>query len=154
MNIESYQLEESERGTAFAFVNEGLRGSFQMGIQYQATQNPLIWNLGFGVWVDFEENGQQKRRLDDRAVLDNGNRNQVIATVIKSLFMFWEHHPDKLVFLTGSTDARTRLYRGVVNLHGLEVSDRIDFFGIDKMGNLYPYHPPGSGTEAFILRLR
>lgn len=88
MNIESYQLEASERGTAFAFVNEGLRGSFQMGIQYQVTQNPLIWNLGFGVWVDYEENDQPKRRLNDRAVLDNGNRDQVIATVIKSLFLF------------------------------------------------------------------
>lgn len=39
---------------------------------------------------------------------------KVLATVIQTIFVFFRTYPDKTLFFTGSTDARTRLYRAAI----------------------------------------
>lgn len=52
------------------------------------------------------------------AVSDNGDTEKVLATVTDALYVFFDKHPTSYVYATGSTKARTRLYRmGITRFH-------------------------------------
>ena len=70
--------------------------------------NANIYNLAFGDLNEWEE-------LDDLTVSDNQDMERVLATVIQAVLFFLETYPDKTVFFTGSTAARTRLYRAAIS---------------------------------------
>lgn len=94
----------------FEFISEGPNGQFRKTVQYLETATAGIYNLGFGV------KNELTNEIDDLIVTNNGDSQKILATVVKTLFVFTEHYPDALVMATGSTLARTRLYRmGITN---------------------------------------
>src|SRR5215216_3669282 len=94
----------------FEFVSEGPKGQFKKTVQYIETATAGIYNLGFGV------KDELTNEIDDLVVTNNGDSKKILATVVKTLFVFTDHYPDALVMATGSTLARTRLYRmGITN---------------------------------------
>lgn len=66
-----------------------------------------IYNLAFG---DIDENGE----LDDLSVSANRDMEKVLATVVQTIFVFFEMNPETTLFFQGSTPARTRLYQIVI----------------------------------------
>lgn len=60
--------------TGFSFISSGDKGDFQIGVQFTIFVEPSLYNLGFGV---LDENGE----IDDSIVLNNGDRNKILATV-------------------------------------------------------------------------
>jgi len=49
--------------------------------------------------------------IDDNVISNNGDSEKVLATVVATLYAFTDVHRDALVYATGSTKSRTRLYR-------------------------------------------
>ena len=69
-----------------------------------------FYNLGFG------DKDPITGFLSDLTVTNNGDSQKVLATVAATLYAFTENYPEATVIATGSTQARTRLYRmGITN---------------------------------------
>lgn len=88
----------------FTFLSNGPKGEIEIVVQFNATENPVIYNLAFG---NLLPNGG----VDDTIKNDNKDRNKVLATVAAAVYEFTSKYPEKLIFFTGSTPERTRLYR-------------------------------------------
>jgi hypothetical protein len=105
MKYEKYEpLLISKEAFEFKFNSIGPKGNISIVVQFIETDDPAIYNLAFG---NLLANGH----IDDFVKNDNQDRNKVLATVAASVYEFTSRYPDKLVFFTGSTPERTRLYR-------------------------------------------
>jgi hypothetical protein len=121
MNYEKYDsISGSSDSLEFEFTSEGPNGEFKKIVQFSQTNNPEIYNLGFG---DKLENGE----IDDHIRNNNQDRNKILATVATIVYEFTSKYPSKMVFFSGSTEERTRLYRMAIskNLKELETDFKI-----------------------------
>ena len=109
--------------TVFEFISEGPKGLIRKIIQFQETNQQNLYNLAFGdVNLETEE-------VDDLSVSNNGDSEKVLATVVAALYAFFDKHPDAFVYATGSTKARTRLYRMGISRFYEEISQDFDLYG-------------------------
>lgn len=67
------------------------------------------YNLGFG---DYDKD---TGLFDDKAISNNGDMRQILATVVSTLSIFFEEHPDKTVHLNGSDQTRKDYYHKLIN---------------------------------------
>jgi hypothetical protein len=105
-----YALRIDKGYKRFKFISEGPKGSILKGVQYEDTAIAGVYNLGFG------DVNMLTNEIDDLAVSNNGDSQKVLVTVAKTLFYFTDHYPNAFIYATGSTLARTRLYRiGITN---------------------------------------
>ena len=142
MKAEKYYLKSESKFTRFEFISEGPKGAIRKLIEFQETTNPDVFNLAFG---DFNH---QTQEFDDLLISDNGDTEKVLATVVNAVYTFFNKYPDLFVYATGSTKARTRLYRmGITRfydemkkdfyLYGQKGDDFVEFeIGIDYDGFL------------------
>lgn len=153
MNIQNYDLITNKDVTLFRFKSKGINGIIDKGIAYKATKNDTIYNLGFGDLV-FDPL-LKEYIIDDLIVSDNGDRNAVLATVAKSIYIFSEKYPERKVFFKGSTKSRTRLYRRAISLNLKELSETFHIFGTmkDDEGNIFnvPFDSNGN-FYGFIIK--
>ncbi len=105
MQLDKYALKAESSLTVFEFISEGPNGLIYKLIQFQDTNQPNVYNLAFG------DKNSETGELDDLAVSNNGDTDKVLATVVAALYAFFDKYPDAFVYATGSTSARTRLYR-------------------------------------------
>ena len=117
-----YEFTTSSESLRFDFISEGSR-TIRKAVIYQKLPRPAAFNL---VLVDVDEYNQ----LDDFSVSDNGDRDKVLATVIQTLFSFFEKHPHASVSFTGSTPARTRLYQAAIARELDRAHERLDIYGL------------------------
>lgn len=73
-----------------------------------STENEQIYRLVFG---DLLPNGN----IDVYGSSQNKDMELILSTVIKAIESFFVYHPEKIISFAGSTPARTRLYRAVIN---------------------------------------
>jgi hypothetical protein len=73
--------------------------------------------------------------LDDIAVNDNMDRNKILATVAFTVYEFCKCYPNKWIFFSGSTPARTRLYRMAITVNLDELQNDFAVFGVLKDSN-------------------
>jgi hypothetical protein len=107
---EIYALRIDDDYKRFKFISEGSKGAILKGVQYTTTAITGVYNLGFG---DINELTDE---IDDLVVTNNGDSQKVLVTVAKTLYYFTDHYPNAFIYATGSTLARTRLYRiGITN---------------------------------------
>ena len=107
----------------FEFVSSGPKGKILKLIQFQYVEEVGIYHLGFG-------NLLREGDFDDLSVDDNQDRNKILATVVYAVSLFGEHYSYKWIYFTGSTPARTRLYRMVISLNYNELSVDFEILGI------------------------
>ncbi len=105
MKIEKYPLKSESSFTVYEFISEGRKGVIRKLVQFQATNQPNLYNLAFG------DKDPITGQINDLAVSDNGDTEKVLATVVGALYAFFDKHPGAFVYAVGSTEARTRLYR-------------------------------------------
>jgi hypothetical protein len=104
-----YLLRADIDSKMFKFISEGPKGNIEK-IVYYTERRANIYNLSFGDYNELIND------FDDKVVTNNGDSLKVLATVAKSLYVFTDRYPDALIIATGSTFARTRLYRiGITN---------------------------------------
>ena len=94
----------------FEFESGGPKGTIKKTIEFKRlSKKANVYNLGFG---DEKLNGD----IDDLIVTGNNDSQKVLATVAFAVIKFLEKHPDKGIYATGSTKARSRLYKiGISN---------------------------------------
>ena len=108
MNYEAYPLLAAEHNTRFQFRSIGKRGIFEKVISFSPL-NEDIYNLAL---LDYNPvTGEES----DLSVTDNGDLPKVLATVMKAIRFFLKEYPDRLIYVKGSTDSRTRLYQISIN---------------------------------------
>ncbi|SHN12461.1 hypothetical protein [Chitinophaga sp. CF418] len=106
---------------AFDFFSIGKRGIAPKRIAFIPTDQEAVYNLVFG---DINAEGE----IDDEVISDNGDRNKILATVIYVVNTYLEAYPERIVFFTGSTEGRIRLYRIVISVHYTDFSKKFDIY--------------------------
>lgn len=139
-----YEVRVELNATVYKFISEGPRGNVEKIVCYTKTRRPNIYNLGFG---DYNEliNG-----FDDKVVTNNGDSQKVLATVAKSLFTFTDRYPNAAVIASGSTLARTRLYRMGITNNLLLIEN--DFHVYGWKDNEFVKFEKNGPYEAFLVK--
>ncbi|MGI4885154.1 MAG: DUF6934 family protein [Janthinobacterium lividum] len=146
MNLEKYALKAGEDLTIFEFISEGPKGTIRKLIQFQETTEPGVYNLAFG------DKSQVTGDIDDLAASNNGDTDKVLATVVAALYAFFDRYPDAFIYATGSTEARTRLYRmGIIRFY--QELQR-DFYLFGQVGDDFQKFENGTTTYKGFLAQR
>lgn len=105
-----YEVDTSPDLQTFEFISVGPKGIVTKVVRYSEINVKGFYNLGFGdkdLITDY---------ISDLTVTNNSDSQKVLATVAATLYAFMDSHPNATVIATGSTEARTRLYRmGITN---------------------------------------
>jgi hypothetical protein len=105
----------------FEFISSGKRGNIRKRILFQPTDFHGVYNLAFG---DLNAEGG----IDDQIVTDNGDRNRILATIVRSIDLYTAKYPRRWVYFKGNTNGKTRLYRMAVTLHFEELSAKFEIY--------------------------
>lgn len=144
MKIPKYHLKSESKFKRFEFISEGKKGAIRKIIEFQITSDPDVYNLAFGDKVSSTGD------LNDLAVSDNGDTEKVLATVVDSLYVFFDNYPTAFVYATGSTKARTRLYRMGITQFYEEM--RKDFYLYGQLGDIYLEFELGKDYDGFLAQ--
>ena len=108
----------------YEFTSDGPRGQIRKIVKYSETNLKDLYNLAFG------DKDQTTGEIDDRTISNNADSDMVLATVVSTVYTFTEKYPDAWVFATGSTKARTRLYRMGITKYLVEIKRDFQVFGL------------------------
>lgn len=123
MHVEKYELRSGEKLQVFEFVSIGPKGRITKLVQYLPTNYKNLYNLGFG------DKNLDTGEFDDNIVSGNGDSEKVLATIVATLYAFTDKHREALVYATGSTPSRTRLYRMGIAKYLDEALKDFDIYG-------------------------
>ncbi len=105
-----YHVDTSPDLLTFEFVSVGPKGSVTKVVRYREINVKGFYNLGFG------DKDPITGYISDLTVTNNNDSQKVLATVASTLYVITANYPDTTIIATGSTEARTRLYRmGITN---------------------------------------
>ncbi len=113
----------------YEFASEGSKGKISKLVIYSETHLHNFYNLGFG------DKDETTGDIDDTIVTNNGDSEKVLATVAATLYSFTEKFPDAIIFASGSTAARTRLYRIGITNNLEEIKADFEVFGLTNENN-------------------
>jgi len=85
-----------------------------------------FYNLAFG------DKNLESGNIDDSVISNNGDSEQVLATVVSAVYAFTEMERENWVYATGSTKSRTRLYRMGITKYFEEVKEDFLIFGLKE----------------------
>lgn len=106
MNPEGYDLTVGDDCHVFNFLSEGPRGKIQKTVLFKPLEGvDNYYNLSFGDWDELTE------RVDDMVVSNNSDTWKVLNTVAQVVDLFLTNNPNAVIFASGSTPARNRLYQ-------------------------------------------
>lgn len=131
----------------YEFNSTGPKGYIPKVIEFTPSEDEDIFNLGFG--TKKEDGG-----IDDLARDNNDDRNKILATIVFSLRVFFDHYPDKWVYFTGSTRERTRLYRMAITNNIEELSVDFEIAGTFTEKHRYNNVPFEKGVNYFGFLVR
>jgi hypothetical protein len=113
-------------------------------VRYSEINVKGFYNLGFG------DKAPLTGFISDLTVSNNGDSQKVLATVAATLYTFTNENPDAVVIATGSTKARTRLYRmGITN--NLEEIEK-DFIVMGLTETQWELFRKNTTYSAFLVR--
>ena len=109
---------------AFEFISVGPKGEISKIVNYSETNLKGLYNLAFG------DKDLRTGAVSDLSISNNGDSEKVLATVIATVYAFTDYYPDCYVYATGSTKARTRLYRMGLTKYFSEVKKDFQIYGL------------------------
>lgn len=134
MDKPTYKLQSSTDSLQYVFESVSDEKKITKAVAYiQSEDNSDLYQLIFG---DLAENGD----IDVLSVSNNADMKTVLATVVSTLFQFFEQYPDATVAFTGSTLSRTRLYRAVISGLVKETELYYQVLGIKENGHFEPFN--------------
>jgi len=146
MKLDKYELKSGELLEVFEFVSVGTKGKIPKIVQYTPTNYKDLYNLGFG------DKNIETGEIDDTVISNNGDSEKVLATVITTLYAFIDKHQNAMVYATGSTKSRTRLYRMGITKYLNEIKEDFDIFGELEYG--WEEFRKDVDYEAFLVKLK
>lgn len=105
----------------------------------------LIYNLTLG---DCFDDGT----ISDLTISDNHDMERVLSTVVQSMLEFFSLRPNSLIYFTGSTTSRTRLYRIAISNYKNDFDELFVIYGL-----IYNYFEPfeiNKNYDAFLISLK
>ena len=147
MRYETYQLKTKHSLMTFEFISEGPKGSIRKRVQYQRTNDKNLYNLALGD-VDIETEG-----FDDKVVTHNNDTEKVLATVAKTIYAFIDKYPDAIIYVTGNTLTRTRLYRMSISNNLEEINKKFEIYGLLENKGWVIYEK-NNNYSAFLIKLK
>ena len=144
MKLDRYELKADELLTTFEFLSEGPQGKIEKIIQYSLVNKNNLYNLALG------DKNSLTGYIDDQVKTDNGDSEKVLATVVASVYAFCDRFPHSWIYATGSTRARTRLYRMGINKYFEIVEADFEIFG-QAFSEWEPY-VKGKDYAAFVIK--
>lgn len=144
MKLDQYKLKAEQNFTTFEFLSEGPKGRIIKVVQFQQIDETAVYNLAFG------DISLLIGKLDDKVITDNGDSEKVLATVVAAIYSFTEHYSDAWVYATGSTTARTRLYRMGINKYFDVANNDFSILGEHESG--WEWYEKGKHYQAFALQ--
>jgi len=124
MKLPRYELKAEKSLMVFEFISDGYKGEIPKLIIFSETSLREIYNLAFG------DKNVETEEIDDTVVSNNGDSEKVLATVVAAVYAFTDHYPEIWVYATGSSKARTRLYRMGITKYYDEVMQDFFIFGL------------------------
>ena len=146
MELETYDIHKDKQSTAFSFESVGPKGTIQKLVVYQESSIPNLFNLAFG---DYDA---LTGELDDLIVSDNGDEEKVLATVVSTIHKFFNNTPEAIVYLTGSTPSRTRLYRIAISKYLPVFEDKFEILG--ELESDWQRFKLGTEYKGFFIKLK
>ena len=123
MKLPRYELKAEKSLMVFEFISEGFKGEILKLIIFSETSLKGVYNLAFG------DKSAGTEEIDDTVVSNNGDSEKVLATVVSAIYAFTDYYPETWIHATGSTKARTRLYRMGISKYFDEVKQDFVIFG-------------------------
>jgi hypothetical protein len=144
MKQPKYPLKAEHDLTIFQFVSEGPKGGIPKLIEFTETNLNGFFNLAFG------DKDETTGKLNDKAVTNNNDTEKVLATVVAAVYAFTDKYPDAWVYATGSTAARTRLYRMGITKYLQEVESDFHIFG--ELDNEWHQFDKNIDFDGFVVK--
>ena len=148
MHLERYPIYDVPgESTMYEFVSIGPKGSIRKAVVFTEMVVRNFYNLGFGDVIS----GGSEDELDDEARSDNSDTKLVLATVAAIVLAFTEKNPDAMIFASGSTTERTRLYRMGLTAHLAEIEPLLQVFGLREADGEWETFTIGAAYDAFYV---
>ena len=144
MKLPQYPLAADSDLTAFEFVSEGTKGNIVKMVQLSPTNLKGLYNLAFG------DKDHLTGEIDDLAISNNGDSEKVLATVAATVYAFTDKYPDAWIYATGSTKARTRLYRMGITKYLSEITHDFEILG--QRNNDWETFKKGVDYAGFLVK--
>jgi len=112
----------------FDFISVGKKGEIHKRVTFIELEYGFF-NMGLG------DLNPESAEVDYFSVSDNGDRNNILATVSEIIVSFFELYPSHTIYFKGTSRSRTRLYQMAINHFYDELSERFHILGEldDKM---------------------
>ena len=146
MKLPKYQLKADDELDIYRFVSEGPQGLIPKRIQFSLINQDNVYNLAFG--NEKSVGGE----LDDLAISNNGDSEKVLATVVASVYAFFDRHSTAWIYFAGSTSSRTRLYQMAITKYLPELA--VDFTIYGEYQEEWQPFEKGKNYNAFIAHLQ
>jgi hypothetical protein len=130
MKYPRYEYSAEAEMYFFEFKSIGPKGTIKKVVQYSEMSVVGYYNLAFG---DYDETIND---IDDEVITNNNDARKVLSTVVSTVYAFTGKYPDAKVFATGSSEARTRLYRMGISNNLDELKTDFQVFGMNHDGVL------------------
>lgn len=128
MRLDRYELKSGEKLEVFEFVSVGNNGRIIKLVQYTPTNYKDLYNLGFG------DKNAETGEIDDNVISNNEDSEKVLATVVSTLYAFTDKHQNAMIYATGSSKSRTRLYRMGITKYLDEAENDFEIYGETEDG--------------------
>lgn len=133
MSQPRYILKPGTDLTVFEFVSIGPRGKILKVVVFSKTEIQDLYYLGFG------DKNDTTGFIDDSVVTNNNDTQKVLATIASAIMIFTNKQPEAMIYATGSTPSRTRLYRMGINRYYEQLIAKFHIFGVDGGDELAHY---------------
>ena len=141
-----YSLETINTGLEFTFLSTGPKGPIKKYILFKPMETVAgVFTMGFG---DISPGGV----LSDQVVSNNRDLNLVVGALLLSINLFFEHHPDKSLFIIGNTPSRTRLYRIIISRNLPAIRNKFRIYGLE--GAEWQDFAQNRPYEAYLIQLK
>jgi hypothetical protein len=144
MKLPRYELKAEKSLMVFEFLSEGPKGKIPKLVKFSETNYKDLFNLAFGD-KDFKTGD-----IDDTVVSNNSDSEKVLSTVVSTIYAFTDKYPDSLIYATGSTKARTRLYRMGITKYITEIRKDFEILGL-RDGLWHPFRKEVD-YDAFLVK--
>lgn len=144
MKLPKYEYYTESEAKLFKFTSEGPKGKIKKLIVYSQMLQDDIYNLAFG---DYDE---ETDSINDTVITNNNDSQKVLATVVSTLYVFTNKHPNFWVYATGSNSARTRLYRMGITTNLEEILADFQVYGLSDEN--WQEFEKGKKYEAFLVK--
>lgn len=122
MNQERYEdVQNTPDFRVFTFISKGRHGDLLKVAHFDEIDSSTF-NLALGTILD-------DGSIDYDTTTNNGDRNKILVTVARIVYLFTEKHTGKDVFIRGSDYRRNLLYQRAISYAYGELSETFNIYG-------------------------